>query len=211
MATTLSEQILHHLWWGRSAVLIQRQVHAPVRNMPEFSPDELDPKELESLIVFISNLDLSATPETEVVTHLEEVFLYQWMALVAIESENLEDAKHYLQQAIAHMDTTQLEGVQPVLADLIYQYDQYAVQSDDNSEVPPELSLTEFHLRLALNALLQDDVEQARHQMGHFIVLESTRADKEIGEDILQLLANDEIEPATTTLISLIESLYPNP
>jgi hypothetical protein len=195
----------------RSAVQIQRQVHAPLRNMPEFSPDELDPRDLEALIAFLANLDVNRVDESGAVVHLEEVFLYQWMAMVALENGNLEDAKHYLQRAISQLDATELGSVQPVLADLIAQYDAYVSESGTSQEAPPELTLTEFHLRLALNALQISDIEQARHQMGHYTILESDRIQKEVGEEILRLLANGELETAENVLTDLIVALFPRP
>ncbi len=192
---------------GHTREAIIRQVRNPVGSMPAFPPDRLSDEDLEKIVAFIEALgageEHAHAPE-ELTTWEAHLLL----ALLSLQDEAVDDAKHHIQHALNSVtDTETRESIAQIL-DLLNANEIHDAEHDLQrfvGETVPEKenAIQQIHLELADTAVEQGDVQEARHQLQH--LLEVTRGDeKATVEEILEYVEQGDLETADTHLHELM-------
>ena len=195
---------------GHGEAAVQRQVRAPVGNMPVYPPDKISDQELDAIAAYISHLEgghdhmhLEGELAPTVTQHL-------WMALYALEDEdprNVDDAVHHIQHAIDLTDDPEqkevLEDIEQQLLDGDTHEAGHAIEDILADIGGPSASPELIHLQLALAAERVEDVDEAVHHLNHFLET-ATDTQHDQGEEILTIVENGELSEADQHLQDLI-------
>ncbi len=159
----------------RSPGVITQQVRAPVGMMPPFPPDKLSSDELDKIIVFIR-----ALPEYHAhhkpVDVKRDIALHQWMALLALEANDLPEAAQQMQHINGLSPGDPLPWVQNVLLTIAKGNIHDATHTVEatlaetaQTATGHRLTLEEIYLRLALSAMRVENIPGATHHIHHFV------------------------------------------
>lgn len=155
---------------GHTPEQIRRQVREPLGKMPPFTEEQVSEAELEQIIAFITTLAPSGAMHMHEYEMSTPVQAHLRMAVISLESDNADDAKHHVEHAIAVAEGEQAKAVQEVL-DGLSGGDVHAVQHE-LEEILAEAhavegkTLGQLHLELALSAVEARDIDDARHRHG---------------------------------------------
>ena len=158
----------------RSPEVIRQQLRAPVGMMPLFPPDKLTDTELDKIVVYIG-----ALPEYHAhhkpVDVSKDIVLHQWMALLALEADDLPEAIQQMEHINGLSPGDPLSWVQETLGimaqgnvhDAIHAIQETLTETAQ--EAGPGLNLEEIYLRLALSAVRVENISDATHHIHHFL------------------------------------------
>ena len=160
---------------GHSAVQVRRQVRTPRDTMPAFSVEALSDDDLGEIIEFIERLVPLGEGHLHVYEPSQSVSAHLLMGLIALKGGNKADSVHHIEHArlVADADVAAtldeiLEAVEAgELHDAEHELEELLPATPDSS-VPDEETL---HLQLALDALADDDDDDAAHRLEHYLDL----------------------------------------
>ena len=136
----------------------------------------------------------------------QEVALHHWMALLALEANDVPEAIHHVQHIIGLVTGEHLSNMQRVLSEM----EEGNVHSGGHTiegmlagTASTGLTDEEMHLQLTLSAVRVDDAVNAVHHLDHFLD-RATGQRQESGEAALSLLQADRIHDAEHELERLL-------
>jgi mono/diheme cytochrome c family protein len=183
---------------GHNAEQTKRQVRSPRGTMPRFSPESISDDELGMIAAYIKSL----TPAEE---HIEPVAMenalvvHHWMALSALEADNLDEAEHHVRHILELVtDPEHKAQMEDVIEDMLagnHHDASHAIEEMLAGKADPELFLKNLHLQLALGAFVTENLEDAKHHLEHFIDM-ATGDERVRGEEAIDLLEQGNIRDA---------------
>ena len=193
----------------RSPEVIRQQIRAPVGMMPLFPPDKLTNNELDKIIVYIRALPEAHTHHKPVDVK-RDMALHQWMALLALEANDLSEAVQQMQ----HINGLSPGGPLPWVQDVLRTMEEGSIHDATHAvektlaetaqaATGPGLTLEEIHLRLTLSAMRVENIAGAVHHVDHFLEL-ATGDLLEDGQSILTLLQEGNFHDAENNLEELV-------
>ena len=196
---------------GHAAQQVRRQVRNPQRLMPAFGPDQVSDEELDLLVAYIESLEAEGSHSEPTALPLDEaVAMHHWMALTALTSDDVVQAKHHVAHAIELLeDQEHRQGMEAVLVSL-----EAGTLHDAEHEIEvmltgiaePGLSMGELHLQLTLSAILVHDAPDATHHLQHFAA-DADEREREIAQKVLGHIDVGGEEEAEQGIIELLESM----
>ena len=173
--------------------------------MPVFLPDNLTNEELEKIVAYIGALPRGHVHEKPVDVG-QEVALHHWMALFALEANQVSEAVHHVEHINELVVGDHLARMQEVLSRLEGGHIHEAVHTIEGmlaGTADPELTETKLHLQLALSAARVEDAANAVHHLDHSLSL-AKGEQKEKGEAVLVLLQEGRFHDAEHELEKLL-------
>ncbi len=192
---------------GHTPEQVRKQVRNPVGDMPAFSQEQLSDEDLEKIVAFVESLG-SAEVHGHPQEDLTPIHVHHLMTLLALQNENIPDAIHHLEHAIALAeDETQKQELKG-LVDLLKEGEVHDVEHDLQNilgNMQPEVGATLVRLeaQLALEMLGQENIEEARHAVEHIVSM-TTGEEQKAAREILELLAENNVEGAEVHLRELL-------
>lgn len=186
---------------GHTAEQVLRQVRSPVGRMPAFSASQVSDEELDLIADYIVSLvggDGHVEPTT--LGGDEVLVMHHWMALNAIQTENLNEADHHIQHIIsAVQDEERLNLMEEIAAaassgdlhDAEHMLEQLLVGT-----VEPSLGADRLHAQLVFAALVTEDVADAMHQLDHVLSVSDDPVLLGMAETAMELLDTGDVEEA---------------
>ncbi|MEE9261834.1 MAG: cytochrome c [Dehalococcoidia bacterium] len=190
---------------GHTAVMVERQVRSPIGAMPAFSTSTLSDEELGEIIEFIESLE-GAHGHVAPADIDREVALHHWMALLAIQVDDIPEAMHH----VAHINALvtgehlrQMEEVLTMLEGGQLHDAEHTIEGMLAGTAVIDLTPEAMHLQLALASVGVEDVTNAIHHTEHFLDL-ATDQQREAAEEILDLLQAENFREAEHELEELL-------
>ena len=190
---------------GHTDAMIRRQVRAPVGIMPVFSPDRLSNAELDKIVAYITSLSGQHVHVTPADID-QEVALHHWMALLALESNDVAETIHHVLHINEMVTGDHLAQMEGVLAELEEGHAHDTIHTIEGMLAGTAvLGLTEeqMHLQLALSAVRVEDTPGALHHVQHFLDMVSGE-ESEAGQAIMDLLEAGDLREAEHELETLL-------
>ena len=159
----------------RSPEVIRQQIRAPVGMMPLFPPDKLTNNELDKIIVYIRALPEAHTHHKPVNVK-RDMALHQWMALLALEANDLPEVAQQMQ----HINGLSLGDPLPWVQDVLRTMEEGSIHDTTHAvektlaetaqaATGHRLTLEEIYLQLALSAMRIENIARAMHHVDHFL------------------------------------------
>ena len=182
---------------GHTEDQVVRQVRRPVGHMPAFSESQISDEELDRLADYIVSLGPGEQHTEPISLGEDEVLaMHHWMALDAIQSDNLTEADHHLKHIIELIEEPDHLRIMQEIEQAVSSGDlheaEHLLEGHLADSLEPNLSIGTLHARLALAALATDDTDGARHHLEHALaspddpglsdVLEAAMAKIDAGE-----------------------------
>jgi mono/diheme cytochrome c family protein len=190
---------------GHSAEVILRQIRAPLGTMPAYDVDRLSDDDVDLIVDYITSL-APADDHVEPLDVPERLAVHHWMALIAIDAGDVDDAVHHVEHIVKVTRDDHKAAMQQA-AELLRQGEvelaEDTIQDMLAGTADPELALEDLHLQLALSALEAADLEQAAHHLEDAVAIARGQRRRAIA-DALQLLQADELHDAEHTLQAML-------
>jgi mono/diheme cytochrome c family protein len=195
---------------GHSATAVKRQVRAPIGLMPVFPPDKVSNAELEVLAQWVDDLP-GAHAHMRPADAGAAVANHHWMALFALEEDNLTEVRHHVDHILGLVVGDHLNRMEKIREDLVgdeVHESIHAIQEMLVAADGEELTERDMHLKLALSAARIEDADEAVHHIEHLMVLSP-----ESGETraVLSLLREGELAEAEHALEALLGGGHDEP
>ena len=174
---------------GHTAEQVERQIRTPLATMPSYSLSQLSDEDVTKIAAFIESL-AGAETHVEPLDLPELLAMHHWMALSAIQSENVDDALHHVEHIIGEVEGDHLLAMEEVAEHLRTgegHEAEHLVEGMLAGTAKPNLTLKQLHLELALAAVGNRNDEEASHHVSHFVEL-ATGEEKASGELIIAQL-----------------------
>ncbi len=192
---------------GHNEEEVKRQVRNPLVNMPRSGPEQISDDELEEIADYIESLG-PVGEHNEPIAMEDALTVHHWMALSALESDNPTEAEHHVRHIIEIVtDPEHKSQMEAILEDVLAGKDHdasHAVEEMLVMKAEPELPMRKMHLQLALASIAAGVSQDAKHHLEHSINL-ATGDDKIRGEEIIELLEQNNIHDAEHELEELLE------
>ncbi len=192
---------------GHNAEQIKRQVRSPLGTMPRSGPESITDDELEKIVDYIASL-ASVAEHVEPVAMEDALVMHHWMALTALESNNLSEAEHHVLHIIEMVvDPEHKSKMERVLEDIQvgnHHDASHAIEEMIVTIAKPGLAMKELHLQLALSSIGGEDGEDAKHHIEHFIDM-VTGHEKEHAQEAIDLLEQGNFYDAEHEVKELLE------
>ena len=198
--TAIAPSLANH-----SEAVVKRQVRAPVGIMPVFPPDKLSNDELDRIADYVASLS-GAHAHVRVADLGQEVALHHWMALVALDADEVSEAIHHVDHIIPLVQGEHLAQMKQVLQQLQegHVHDTlHTIEGMLAGSAMPELSSGRLHLQLALSAARIGNAPQGMHHTEHF--LEGEGAEASLGQDVRDLFQEGDFQGAAQELEGLLQ------
>ena len=196
---------------GHSADQVRRQVRNPQRSMPAFGPDQVSDEALDLLVSYIDSLEAGGSHSEPAALPLDEaVAMHHWMALTALNADDVSEAMHHVGHAIELLeDQEHREGMAAVLVSLeagALHDAEHELEEMLAGTAEPALSISELHLQLTLSAVLVHDAPDATHHLQHFAA-DADEGEREIVQKVSEDIDAGDEEEAEHAIIELLESM----
>lgn len=191
-----------------SEVVIRRQIRAPLGIMPNFPPESISAEELDVLVIYLLTLepfdDTLFEGERLQPEIGEEIIMRHWMALIALEVDDIDLAREHVEFIMQYVRSTHRQQMQIAL-DALDNDDVHNAQHIIESMVADVSGINDagVALRLILSAVRVEDLDEATHHLEHYRT--TTGHDETIAATIETLLANEEYAQVESLLDSLLE------
>jgi len=190
---------------GHTTAMVRRQVRSPIGAMPAFSISTLPDEELDLIIEFIEGLDgdHGHVPPADID---QQVALHHWMALLAIQVDDIPEAIHHVGHIIElvtgeHLH--QMEDVLTLLQEGQIHDAEHIIEGMLAGTALPDLTPEAMHLQLALASLGAEDTTEAIHHTQHFRDIAEGRQ-RDIAQEILNLIRAENFSEAEHQLEDLL-------
>lgn len=159
---------------GHTEDQVLRQVRSPVGRMPAFSASQVSDEELDLIADYIISLGGgNGHVEPTTLGEDEVLVMHHWMALDAIQTENLDEADHHIQHIISAVQDDEHLNLMEEIAAAVSSGDlhdaEHLLEELLVGTVEPSLGADRLHAQLAFAALVTEDVADALHQLDHVL------------------------------------------
>ncbi len=192
---------------GHTPEQVRRQVRNPVGNMPAFSTEQLSDEDLEKVIAFVQSLGGPNVAHGHDDQGLTPLHVHHLMTLLALQDENLADAIHHLQHTLPLADEAQRDQLTALIT-MLEEGKAHDVEHELQQilgAMEPEVgtTLVKLQVQLAFQALAENKVDEARHEVEHLVETASGE-EKATGEEVMRLLDANDLEGAQAHLQELL-------
>jgi mono/diheme cytochrome c family protein len=186
---------------GHTEAQVRRQARAPVGIMPVFPNDKISEAQLDTLVDYVTGLS-GGHLHQKIVDVGAEMEMHHWMALSAIEVENIDEALHHVQHIIDLTQGDHRARMQLVITELNdgnLHDSEHQIKEMLAGVLADDISGDALHLRLALSPARVGDTDGAVHHVEHFIGV-AAGASLEEGRAILALVQSGDLNAAAKHL-----------
>ena len=196
---------------GHSEAQVRRQVRAPVGTMPVFTTDRLPEADLVELVAYVESLGEGHThgEGVEMADTGANLEMHHWMALAAIEDDNVEEGLHHVGHIIELVEGDHLARMQQAQEHLESGNTHDAAEAVEEmlaGILVGEFGQASMHLRLALSSVRVGNADAAVHHLEHAIGMDDPDT-KEGSEEILALVQAGDLETAEHELVELLAAI----
>ena len=192
---------------GHSEAVVKRQVRNPRLRMPAFTEDQVSDEELEAIAHYIASLTTEGHAHPEAIELTAAVEMHHWMALEALKVDDAAEAIHHVEHIIELVTDQehrhQMEEVLDRLGASDFHEAEHAIEGMLAGTAELDLELHQLHLRLALAALDERDLEDVTHHVQHFVEVGSATQQAE-GGHVLELLEEGDFHGAEHEIEELL-------
>jgi mono/diheme cytochrome c family protein len=189
---------------GQTEAQVRRQARAPVGIMPVFPMDKITDTQLDSLVDYVTSLS-GGNAHQKSSNVGAEMEMHHWMALSAIEVNDINEAIHHVEHVIGLTEGDHRARMQAAIIDLEagnLHDSAHHIKEMLAGVLADDLTGDTMHLKLALSSLRTGDPDGAVHHTEHFIAV-AAGAGLEDGRTILGLMQSGDLEAAENHLEGL--------
>ncbi|MBI4295706.1 MAG: cytochrome c [Chloroflexi bacterium] len=193
---------------GHSMAALKTQVRNPMGKMPAFPASQISDHDLDEIAEFIAGMAKAKAPVQEWEKAASET-IHHWMALVAIKSNDPQDATHHLRDALTFIKEptrkTNMEKAIKLIAQGNMHDAEHEIEEMVGSESPSGVTMKRFHLMLAMRAVEGKDAADVKHHVsGHFLTL-GTESEKKHAMEAVELAEKGDFHEAEHEVEELLE------
>lgn len=193
---------------GHSMAAVKMQMRNPMGTMPAFPSSQLSDHDMDEVAEFIAGMAAVKAPVQEWEKSVPET-MHHWMALLAIKGNDVEDARHHLQDVLAFVKDPKHRAATEAAIKLIDQgkpHDaEHEIEEMAGSESPSGVTMKRFHLILAQRGVEAEDAAEVKHHLlGHFLTL-ATEKEKEIAHEAIELAEKGDFHEAEHEVEELLK------
>lgn len=192
---------------GHSIAVTKTQVRNPMGTMPAFPSSQLSDHDLDEIAEFIAGLGRAEAAVKEWEKAATET-MHAWMALLAIKSNDPEDARHHLQDILTFVKETknkdQIDRTLGLIAQGNLHDAEHEIEEIAGSESPSGVTAQRFHLLLTQRSVEDKDVTRVKHHLDHFLV-KATEGERAIAQEALDLVERGDFHEAEHEIEELFQ------
>lgn len=192
---------------GHSMAAMMTQVRNPMGNMPAFPPAQLSNHDLEELAEYIAGLGPARAPVKEWEKAAPET-MHHWMALLAIQSNDPQDATHHLRDALTFIQEpkhkAEMEKALKLIAEGNLHDAEHEIEEMAGAMSPSGVTMQRFHLVLAQRWVEAKDAARVKHHLEHFTV-RAPEKEKKIAHEALELVEKGDFHGAEHEIEELLK------
>ena len=172
--------------------------------MPVFPADKISNEDLQELAEFIAAMD-GGHAQARAGTSGDDLLMHHWMALSAIETNDIIEASHHVAHILDGAEGQHLrmmEQTKTLLFDGEIHGAAHIIEEMLAGLDAGEVRGPEMYMRLALSSLRADDLTNATHHVEHYAA--SSPGDHESAELVHEALLSRDIHEAEEMMLALL-------
>lgn len=195
---------------GHTEDQVVRQVRSPVGRMPAYSQSQISDAELDLIADYIVSLGGGGEHQEPVSLGDDEVIaMHHWMALDAIQADNLTEASHHLDHVIemihesAHVSV--MEEIEQAVTSGELHDAEHLLEGHLAGSFEPDLGLGTLHGRLVVAALATGETDDAKHHLEHMLANPDDTGLSDVAEAAIEKIDAGEAEEAEHLIEDALE------